>query len=447
MNVSLKIVPLVLVLFLCACQLVQQGDGKKDRSQREQGSAFVSVNETQFIRYGKPYYFVGANFWYGAYLGASSDGRQRLIQELDQLKALGVDNLRVLAISEKTSLKMAVSPGIHTEPGVLDESLLQGLDILLDELAKRDMVAVLYLNNFWQWSGGMSQYRAWITGAQPFDPDVTGDWNGFMQNSALFYADAQAQSWYRQAIKTIINRKNTVNGNFYKEDPVIMSWQLANEPRPGSDRDGLVHFPDYKRWLTDTASFIKNLDAKHLVSTGSEGEMGALRDIKLYKEAHQSNAIDYLTFHLWPKNWSWLDINNTQATYNAAMVNAKAYVLRHVAVAKELNKPTVLEEFGVERDLGAFSKQAPTSVRDQFYGELFALIETQAKMGAPIAGSNFWAWGGLGEAKHSDFIWQPGDPFTGDPPQEAQGLNSIFSQDASTLEVIRDHARVMQEIE
>ena len=32
---------------------------------------FITVNDSgQFVRDGKPYYYVGANFWYGAILGS-----------------------------------------------------------------------------------------------------------------------------------------------------------------------------------------------------------------------------------------------------------------------------------------------------------------------------------------------------------------------------------------
>jgi endo-1,4-beta-mannosidase len=65
-------------------------------------------------------------------------------------------------------------------------------------MAKRDMKAVLYLNNFWQWSGGMSQYMAWINGKPVMDPDVTGDWNAFMDNSASFYREPKAQQAFHQ---------------------------------------------------------------------------------------------------------------------------------------------------------------------------------------------------------------------------------------------------------
>ncbi len=49
---------------------------------------FVKVKDANFIVKNKPYYFVGANFWYGAYLGADAayGNRERLIRELNQLQ-------------------------------------------------------------------------------------------------------------------------------------------------------------------------------------------------------------------------------------------------------------------------------------------------------------------------------------------------------------------------
>ena len=63
---------------------------------------FVRVNGTRFEVNGKPYYFVGTNFWYGLNLGSKGAGgdRKRLLRELDKLKAMGVTNLRIMAASE-----------------------------------------------------------------------------------------------------------------------------------------------------------------------------------------------------------------------------------------------------------------------------------------------------------------------------------------------------------
>lgn len=443
----LTILPLLILssLLMLACTQFDHKEASMAANKAEtHGSPFVTVDGTRLIRHGKTYRFVGANFWYGAYLGATEEGRARLRQELDHLKAAGIDNLRVLAAAEQTDLTMAVRPAMHLSPGNYNQDLLIGLDVLLAEMGKRDMVAVLYLNNFWQWSGGMTQYMSWLTGKPALDPDATGDWNGFMQNSAEFYRSEQAQEWYRDLIRLLISRTNTVTGQAYVDDPTIMSWQLANEPRPGSDAEGRPFFPHYKTWIQETARFIKSLDSNHLVSTGSEGSMGTLRDLNLYKEAHDIAEVDYLTFHMWPKNWSWFDVTRPEDTYAQAVANSKAYILQHLQVADELGKPQVLEEFGIERDKGDYTLASTTGQRDRFFRELFGFIETQVKLDSPLMGTNFWAWGGLGRAQSIDFIWRAGDPFTGDPPQEPQGLNSVFSQDETTLKLLKSHAKFMQ---
>ena len=57
---------------------------------------FIRVENGQFIRDGKLYYYVGANYWYGAILGSTGKegNRKRLIEELDLMKANGIDNLQ-----------------------------------------------------------------------------------------------------------------------------------------------------------------------------------------------------------------------------------------------------------------------------------------------------------------------------------------------------------------
>lgn len=123
-------------------------------------SAFVRVADgaRAFERSGRPYRFVGTTLWYGASLGLSGEGgdRARLLRELDALKELGVHHVRVLAASEGTSeTPYHVVPAMQPTPGAYSRDALEGLDYLLRELARRDMLAVLVLNNGLPWSGGM----------------------------------------------------------------------------------------------------------------------------------------------------------------------------------------------------------------------------------------------------------------------------------------------------
>ncbi|MEY4589899.1 MAG: putative 1,4-beta mannosidase man5D, partial [Pseudomonadota bacterium] len=78
-----------------------------------------------------------------------------------------------------------------------------------------------------------------------------------------------------------------------------------------------------------------------------------------------------------------------------------------------------------------------TQQRNRYYQGVFEQLTQQARLGKPIAGFNFWAWGGFGHSQRADFIWRKGDDFTGDPPQEPQGLNSVFASDQSTLDIIK----------
>lgn len=431
---------------LFGCSRSGNDDPAPTQAQTVTTSEFVTVQGTQFRLRGKPYYFVGTNVWYGGYLGSSGStgDRERVVRELDQLKANGITNIRVLGMSEASELKRAVRPAAMTEPGKYDEELLAGLDFFLAEMAKRDMKAVIYLNNFWQWSGGMSQYVTWFTGQPATDPDVTRDWNGFMDQSASFYRIEAAQAAFRDVIRMLITRRNTVTGKPYSEDPTIMSWQLANEPRPGSDANGRQNAQVFTRWIDETAAFIGSLAPNQLVSTGNEGWMGTAGDKDLFVESHRSPHVDYLTYHMWAANWSWFDPKNAAATYESAWAKAQDYLDWHIEVAGQLDKPIVLEEFGINRDEGSYAVGSATAYRDRYYRAVFELIHQRAAAGKPIAGSNFWAWNGAGRTSNEDFMWKAGDDFVGDPPQEPQGLYGVFDSDASTIAVIKEHAAKMQ---
>jgi len=163
------------------------------------------------------------------------------------------------------------------------------------------MHAVLYLGNYWEWSGGFSQYNVW-TGGQTVDPEDTSQgWSAFMDFSATFYSNERAMHLFREYVRTIVTRTNTVNGRPYAADPTIMSWQLVNEPRPGRDGEpGKKNLPQFYRWIEETARFIHELDTNHLVSSGSEGIVGTLQVEEYFLEAYRTPSIDYLNLHLWP---------------------------------------------------------------------------------------------------------------------------------------------------
>ena len=128
---------------------------------------FVTVKGHTFYSNGQPYYFIGANYWYGSLLGLEKDkkrGVERLRRELDFLKSNGVTNLRLIGGAEGDGPMNGVTrvgPSLQPQQGKFDASVLDGLDLVLSEMGKRGMKAVIFLSNNWEWSGGFQQYLIW----------------------------------------------------------------------------------------------------------------------------------------------------------------------------------------------------------------------------------------------------------------------------------------------
>ena len=391
-------------------------------------SAFVRVKEGHFVRNGRSYSYIGTNFWYGPILASEGRGGDydRLVRELDTLKELGIDNLRVLVGGDgPDGVFSHIEPTLQKEPGVYNDTILTGLDHFLAELGKRDMQAVLYLNNSWEWSGGYGQYLEWAGAGKALIPVLDG-YVPFMEQMAQFSVNRKAQELFFNHLKTIVGRTNTVTGKPYSEDPAIFSWQIGNEPRCFSSdpaiQDGFIG------WLTEAARLIKEIDPNHMVSVGSEGLWGCENSPELLERVTAIPGVDYMTIHIWPYNWSWARADSLVEDLPGACAKTDEYIAAHLGLAHKYGQPVVVEEFGFPRDGFSPERTATTEGRDTYYRHLFS------KVGKEIDGANFWGWSGFARPLHTQ--WERGDDYAGDPAQEAQGLNGVYDDD-TTVEIIK----------
>lgn len=66
-----------------------------------------------------------------------------------------------------------------------------------------------------------------------------------------------------------------------------------------------------------------------------------------------------------------------------------------------MNKPLVLEEFGLPRDSVMFDRKSSTTLRDRYYGEIFEIVKEHAIQKVYFKDVTF----GLGEDLHNHSIF------------------------------------------
>jgi len=413
----MRLFPILFVLFLT--DLTAQSIDK---------SSFVQTEKGNFILDNKAYTYIGTNYWYAAFVSMDQKGKERIVRELDFLKEAGVLNLRLMASGEGPKTEpFRITPTLQESVGDWNENVLVGLDFVLAEMGRRNMKGVLCLNNFFYWSGGMAQYVSWFTGEEIPYPEEHS-WDAYMRFSARFYTLPKATKLYYDLVEKLVSRKNTITNVLYVNDPTIMSWQLANEPRE------FGHDKKYFKWVKKSSDLIRKLDKNHLICIGNEGILDNLVG-STYKKTAALKNINYLTVHLWPENWGWYAPKNPDESFETTRRKSIAYLEKNAEVSKSVLKPIVLEEFGLARDGGSYEASAEVNMRNKFYQFLYET--TLGNPDSPYRGMNFWAIGGEGRPRQPETFWQAGDDYIGDPPHEKQGWYSVYFTDSTTFEWLK----------
>ncbi|KAL8279072.1 hypothetical protein RQP46_008530 [Phenoliferia psychrophenolica] len=355
-------------------------------------SEFVSVSNGTFYQNGKPTYIVSMNYWNALNLAASAEAGgnlSRFSTEMQQMADKGVNNLRIMASSEASQFGIQpfrMYPALMISPGVYNEEIFIGLDRTLAKMSTLGMTAVMTLNNFWHWSGGISQYVSWATNSTiPYPPSwdptlnppygdysTNGSWGSYLGNDTYsgfpgyagrFYNDTSisnlTNTWWRSHIKTVINRRNTINGRIYKDDPTIMTWELMNEPQD----------PPLE-WVTSTAEFIKSLAPKQLVTV---------------------------------QNWGYYDpLVANSSSLQSAIEFADGFLTNVSQWSVDIGKPVILEEFGMARDnwenvaKGApnssylYDPSAGTTHKDTYFTFVLLTVLDLWKGGKAFAGTGWY---------------------------------------------------------
>ena len=324
-----------MVLANSTAATAQDGAGDRHGDHGHTDGQFVQRSGSRLTLDDTTFRFAGTNNYYLEYADQVMTDAV-----LDNASASGSTVMRTWAFFDVPSATDHGDKGVYfqywdgAKPAFNDGADgLAKLDHVIAQAKAKGLRLILPMTNNWATFGGMDQYVAWAGGAHHSD----------------FYTDPVIRGWYKNWIAHLLNRVNTVTGIAYKDDPTIMAWELANEPRcVGSGplpKDPTCSVATLAPWVDEMSTFVKSIDPRHLVGAGDEGFLnipGAKGDwTRDGSEGVDSQAfaamtnIDYMSYHLYPDNWSKSFDWGTQ------------WIADHSAAARKVHKPSILGEYGV----------------------------------------------------------------------------------------------------
>jgi mannan endo-1,4-beta-mannosidase len=287
---------------------------------------FIKTSRTAFTLDGKPFLVTGVNNHYLTF--GSPDEVTRV---LDDAVAMGANVIRTFLQPVIGSLDGSI-PTIWNwrkqadayDLGVRGTYLLhwdprkngmavndgpdgmQKVDFLIAEAGKRRLRLVIVFLDFWDYTGGAQQMRAWYES---------------QDKSTFFFSDPRTKRDYRTWVGHVVQRINPLTALAYRDDPTIMAWELMNEGNASPEDLRLA-------WTAEMSAYVKSLDPNHLVGSGYGGDK--LADLAI-------STLDFGTLHGYP-----LYFQVTVQQFNNM-------ITEFCDLGARAGKPVLLEEFGYAR--------------------------------------------------------------------------------------------------
>jgi mannan endo-1,4-beta-mannosidase len=276
---------------------------------------FVSRRGPSFALGDDVFYFAGTNNYYLHY-----QSHFMIDDVLNDAVAMGLPVIRMWGFLDGNAANGFV---MQPTPGVYPEDGYERFDYTVWRAGQLGLRLVVVLVNNWNDFGGMNQYVTWF-GAASHDE---------------FYTNPQIKDAYKHYVRHFLHRTNRYTGRMMIDEPTIMTWELANEPRCESDPSGDTLFD----WVREMSFFIKSMDRRHLVAIGDEGfyrqpgnpdwTRGGGEGVDWTRNLALP-TVDYGTLHLYPDYWGK---DNTWSLQ---------WIADHIHDGHALGKPVVVEEYG-----------------------------------------------------------------------------------------------------
>ncbi|QDZ22797.1 glycoside hydrolase [Chloropicon primus] len=332
---------------------------------------------------GNPFFIVGTNSYYLLEHASESESwlKRSIVDEtFEAARNLGLNTVRTWAFYDGK---------LQTSPGVYDENWLDALDYVVARAGEHGLKLVLTLTNYWDAYGGMEEYVKWANDAN----ETAG------LSITEFYTSEAIRDMYRSNFLALKDRVNTYTNLTYANDPTILAWELANEPRNPGDFTGEV----LQGWIAEMSQFVKDHAPNQLVTSGSEGFFGPSTLQYMYLNGNgtfdhkqytaqmctgvdfltnhdETTAIDLPSFHLYPDHHAEELCGRGAPASDCALQWARAQTEARLRLASQvLGKPLYLGEFGkMKHPLMEGTLDAQVVYRNRLYSQVYNMIQQSA---------------------------------------------------------------------
>ncbi|KAF7335994.1 Carbohydrate-binding module family 1 protein/glycoside hydrolase family 5 protein [Mycena sanguinolenta] len=359
-------------------------------------TGFVKVSGTKFTLNGAPYTFFGGNAYWLPLMGYSTAD---INTAFDAIVGSGATTVRTWGFNEVTSPNGIYfhlwngntatvntgANGLEMLDAVIAAAKAHGVRLVI-ALHNQQLVNFIWtLANFSSFNhrsdyGGMDVYTAQILGSGQFHD--------------VFYTNPTIIAAFKTYVQAVVTR--------YINEPTILAWELANEPRCGGSNTAAsptCNTTTITTWIETMSSFVKSLDSNHLVTIGDEGffnRPGSNNFDFVYQgtlgidfEANiKITTVDYATFHMYPESWGESDVEPWGVQW----------ITDHATVMASANKPVIMEEFGIVN----------TTTRTSTYSDWYSTV-----ISTDITGDLIWQSGAelsVGPTPDDGYMIFPGNP-------------------------------------
>lgn len=291
-------------------------------------TSFVRISGTNFMVDDRQFFIVGVNNHYLTY-----SSRNEVTRVLDDAVAMGANVVRIFlqpvigsldgstatvwnwkSVGDASDLAVKGSYLLYWDPRAGGMAIndgpngMQKVDFVVAEASRRRLRLVIGFLDFWSYTGGAQQMRAWY---------------GSQDKSGFFFRDPRTKRDYRSWVSHVVQRVNPLTGLAYRDDPTIMAWELMNEGNAEPETLRLA-------WTAEMSAYVKSLDPNHLVSSGHANVEAKLSDLTI-------PTLDFGTWHGYP------------LFYKLTVSQFNDKITEFCQLAARAKKPVLLEEFGYAR--------------------------------------------------------------------------------------------------